>query len=210
MQGFLSTFLGQENPLNPPTDATTDSGALLLGVAKQVEYYTNIVCVVILSICGALAILFAVYVGFKMASAEDEGKRTEAKAMVIYSIIGAIAIAVLGVMLQVVIPKLKVGIPAEVTQANIDGVDPIVNATQIAVVNLVNSIVTIISNVSVVFAVWVGWKLMKAEDPKSRQNAKMQLLFTIIGVVVVVLLNTIAQTIIGAYIPDPYKLPKYT
>ena len=56
---------------------------------------------------------------------------------------------------------------------------------------LVSAILGILGALAVLFAVWIGFKLATAKDEKSRQDAKMQVLYTLIGIVVVGIIQAV-------------------
>jgi len=69
----------------------------------------NIIRVVIsafLGLFGLLAVLFFIYVGFRLAKAEDESKRKEAKKQMIYTLVAIVGIVILIVIFNVTIMNL--------------------------------------------------------------------------------------------------------
>ena len=53
---------------------------------------------------------------------------------------------------------------------------------------IANGILGLLALVAVFFIIWVGFKMARADDDSKRQNAKKQLIFAIIGVLVIVFL----------------------
>jgi len=169
-------------------------GTNVRDVTQQVEKYVGYMTSVFLAACGMLVVLYAVYVGWRMAKAQDEKQREEAKSHLIYSIIGVVAIAIVAAMLKFIIPMLKGG---PTTVGDPINIGPGVNLALYAISDVVNAILDLLATAAVIFAVYIGWQLIKADEEKKRQNAKMQLIYTIIAVVGVVLINTIAQAILN-------------
>jgi heme/copper-type cytochrome/quinol oxidase subunit 2 len=171
---------------------------------ELIAQYVNYFCVFILVACGILATFFAVYVGFKLASAEEEGKRKEAKNQLIYSIIGVIGIIIVAVLIQDIVKELKIN-GLWVSELGSDkGVDAglalAVNKIMVQIEYVVKGVLSLLATAGVVFAVYVGWNLMKAEEEGKRKQAKMQLVYTVVGVVAIVLLNVLSAEIILALV----------
>jgi len=173
-------------------------------ITDDVSNYVTIACTVFLAICGLLVTLFAVYVGYKFAKATDDGQRQQAKQQLIYSIIGAVGIVLIIVIFNVILGSGGVLSPADLKD-KIDGsdsetLDTVILGVYGAAQNLVTVVLQIICTVATVFAVWVGWQLMKAEDDGKRKQAKTQLLYTVIGLVAVVLINVIVSVVLEVMI----------
>ncbi|MCL2846464.1 MAG: hypothetical protein FWE38_02115 [Firmicutes bacterium] len=62
---------------------------------------------VLLGLLGMAALVFAIYIGFKLASAEDEGKRKEAKKQLLWTIIAVIAVVLLIVIFNILIGAIS-------------------------------------------------------------------------------------------------------
>jgi len=75
-------------------------------IGRQLTQTLQIVFGIFLGLAGFFAIGFAIWVGFKLASAEDEGKRKEAKKQLLWSIIAVVAVIVLAVIIFVMIEVL--------------------------------------------------------------------------------------------------------
>ena len=196
---MTNLFLGR--PLDDtPGDGGTGMDSIN-AVTNNIKNYVGIVTAVFLSICALLVLLFAIYVGFKMAKAEDDGKRTEAKKQLIYSIIGVLSIVIIVVIFQAILPLLTPNKSFWNTGADTE--IPAIQQTYNAVASIVNIILQIIGTASIIFAVYVGWQLMKAEEEQKRTDAKKQLLYTVIGLVAIVLINFICQAVLGSLANRP-------
>ena len=72
----------------------------------------NIVMNTLMGLFSALAFLFLIYIGFRLAKAEDESKRKEAKKQMIYTIVAIVGVIVLIVLFNVVIlPQVESAFP---------------------------------------------------------------------------------------------------
>ena len=165
-------------------------------VTSKIDEYVGYIAYVFLGACVMLVVLFAVWVGFRLAKAEDEKTRQDAKSQLIYSIVGILGIAVITTLIAWVIPALS----SNVYLDNRDDLIPGAAQSLQAIGQVVNAILKIISTAAVMFAVYVGWNLMKADDDKKRQQAKMQLIYTIVAAIGIVLINAIAQMVFSALI----------
>jgi len=76
------------------------------GVIHEVIRTIQIVMTSLLALLGMAAIVFAIYVGFRLASAEDEGKRKEAKKQLLWTIIAVIAVVLLIVVFSILIGNI--------------------------------------------------------------------------------------------------------
>jgi len=188
MGGLLFSLLGQQQT----------AGDAVVTVAELVSRYVNYVTMAILIACGMLVVIYAVYIGFQLAKAEDDNQRKQAKAQLIYAIIGVVGIAVIAIMINLVIPILNASRWEEMAAApgGIPGVVDVLNTVS----TIVDVVLKLIATAAVVFAIYVGWQLMKAEDDNKRKQAKMQLLYTVIAAVAVVLINAIAVAVLNALI----------
>jgi len=81
----------------------------MLGSQAQIEQVVTIiknVFWVLMSLFGIAAIMFAIYVGMKLARAEEEGKRKEAKQQLLWTIIAIVAVIGIVMILNMVIMPL--------------------------------------------------------------------------------------------------------
>jgi heme O synthase-like polyprenyltransferase len=164
-------------------------------VTSNIETYTTTIVGVILGLCAFGVTLFAIYVGYRIAKAEDEGKRKEARNQLVYSLVALVGIGLIIVMITAVIPNT--GITYQNSKTSGTGIEGLAKVYT-EVESIVKAILNVIACCASIFAIYVGWQLMKAEDDGKRKQARMQLMYTIIGVVGVVLINVIASVILGA------------
>jgi Na+/H+-dicarboxylate symporter len=164
------------------------------GIVSVVRGYVDVVVTFVLAICALLVILYAIMIGYKLARAEEDGKRKDAKNQLIYAIIGVVGITLIIVMFRWVLPT------------TFDGMENYTETGEFGealteVYNVARAIVTMVLEMivaaAVIFAVWIGWAFMKAEDDTKRKNAKTQLLYTIIGIVGIVIITVIANMVLS-------------
>ena len=168
-------------------------------ILGEVEKIVRVVATTTLAVCGMLVVVFAIYVGFRLAKAEDDGKRKDAKNQLIYSIIGIVGIAGVVGLMNFVIPNLT-KVPVDVATGS--QIDNAASHVMNSISQIINTLLSIMSALATVFAVYVGWQLMKAEDDGKRKQAKTQLMYTVIGVVGIVLIQTLATAILGGIIKN--------
>jgi len=163
------------------------------GITGQIETYSRIVTLIFLSFCGLLVTLYAIWIGWKFAKAQDDGARKNAKSQLIYALIGVMSITVVIILTQFVVNGLR-GTGPGIEDGGIGGVTETYNA----IADIINSILNVLVTAAVVYGVYVGWQFMKADDDAKRKNAKTQLLYTIIGVVAVVLINVVISAVFSS------------
>ena len=184
--------MGISNLLNTVADITN--------TVREIVRYTDIAINVFLIICGLLIVLFAVYVGWRLAKAEDDSKRKEAKAQLLWSVVGIIALVIVAALLQAVIPNLQSWTHRAVP-GDIAGLDQVISA----VAEIVSLTLKILASAGIVFALYIAWQLMKAEEDSKRKQAKLQLLYTLIGIVAVVFINVVANLVLAAYLTGGFQ-----
>jgi len=87
---------GSAMPMNPPPGNTA-----IWNIGQQLHSALNIVFNVALSLAAFVAIGLAIWIGFRLASAEDEGKRKEAKKQLLWAIIAVVGVIVLIVVFNI-------------------------------------------------------------------------------------------------------------
>jgi len=209
-------------PPPPPPEAPRAGWERINAVLGEVQEITTVGVGILMSIAAGLSLLFAIYIGFRLATAKDDGTRFQAKAQLIYSLMAAVSVGALAAIYSLVLGANQ----WEAFLYNITGresgggasPDPFPRGSPRElneVFRFMREAALIVLNifqvVSVLFALWVGWQLAKAEDEGSRKNAKLQLMYSIIGVVVVLLVVTIIEATLGylhrGHIPEPPTEP---
>ena len=69
---------------------------------------------ILFGLIGLAAIVFAIWVGFRVASAEDEGKRKEAKKQLLWTIIAIFGVVLLVVVFEILFSALAPGAETDV------------------------------------------------------------------------------------------------
>ncbi len=83
-----------------------DAGQITKDTATAIINYVNIVVSALLGIVGAVAVVYAVLVGIKMARANNAEEREEAKKKVIYTVAGIAVTIALIVVINIISNKL--------------------------------------------------------------------------------------------------------
>ncbi|MDR0462200.1 MAG: pilin [Christensenellaceae bacterium] len=170
-------------------------------VLKTVGGAVDIATAVFLAICASMIVFFAIWVGFNFAKATDDAKRAQAKSQLIYSIVGLVGITVMITLFTTVLGGYKapkqINRPDGVT-ADMDSTLTTANSVLTIINTVVGCVLKILSSAATIFAVYVGWQLMKAEDDAKRKQAKTQLIYTAVGIVAVVAIQSIATAVITA------------
>ena len=165
------------------------NGSGLADVIQYVAEYVNYAKIAFMAICGLLLVLYAVYIGIRLAKAEDDSARKQAKGQLIYAIIGLASIIVLALVFALAIPAVSY-------QAGTAGeLDWVVTTVE----GCVQLVLSLIAMVAICFAVYIAWQLIKAEDDSKRKQAKMQLIYTVIGIISTAVLAMVIGSIFGPY-----------
>jgi cytochrome bd-type quinol oxidase subunit 2 len=137
-------------------------------VMQMIEIYAKWACLVVLGFCSMTVGLYAIYIGWRMAKAEDDAQRKDAKSRVIYAVVGLVGV----VVVAGIISGVMTGKPIPISNA-VDGVDDAVKGPANAIVDnvkyIVGSVLTVLQTLATCFAVWVGWKLCR---PRTSRPAK--------------------------------------
>jgi uncharacterized membrane protein len=163
---------------------------------EQVTGPIEIIRTAILVLIMIAAIGFAIWVGIRLAKAEDEGKRKEAKQQLLWSLIAAVAAIVLLILMNFILDEYM-------NYSNPYDGDQGVLGEQIGIligliVSAFNALLNIASIIAVLFAVYIASKLALAQDEGKRKEAKKQLLWTLIAVVGTFMLAAIIQSVVQA------------
>jgi len=150
--------------------------------------------VLVLVMFGAIG--FAIWVGIRLAKAEDEGKRKEAKQQLLWSLIAAVAAIVLLMLMNFILAEYM-----NYQNPYAGSGDPL--SSQIAIligliVTAFNALLNVASIIAVLFAIYIASKLALAQDEGKRKEAKKQLLWTLIAVVGTFMLAAIIQSVVQA------------
>lgn len=179
--------------------ATGKGAGGLTKVLQTIKTVTSTINTVVLALIGVAAIVFAVFVAFRLARAEDEGKRKEAKQQLLWSIIAIIVVAGVFAFSKIFIPEIQ-KISTDRTTTGGDGSNEIKQVADELISNIkavVGILFEIFMLVAVLFAVYIGVRLATAQDEGKRKEAKKQILWTLIAAVGAVILGSLIDLAIG-------------
>ena len=145
------------------------------GALEQVNEILSGIFTGIIIVGAACLLVYAVYIAFKLAKAEDDGKRKEAKNHLMWAIIGLVAAITLVGLINTVLTGTV--IPTDDSgQKEVDAVLAIVKEIIEAVFNLSGL-------AAAVFAGFIAYKLITANDDGKRKQAKLQLVWTLVAII---------------------------
>lgn len=153
---------------------------------QDIQGPINTAMLVLLGLVGAGAIVFAIWVGFRLAKAEDEGKRKEAKQQLMWSLIAVAAVAVMFVLFTTLFHPDS-GVFGSIGKTQVDGSSSIIKGAGNKVLDVIHlatrAILQLFSSAAMLYAVYVGFRLAMAQDEGKRKEAKSQLLWSLVAVV---------------------------
>ena len=181
--------------------ATTNVGnsaitKLITDIAGPIKY----VAIGIMALLAMAAIIFAIYVGFRLAKAEDEGKRKEAKQQLLWSIIAVIAAIALFTIMLFVKPVASDYTKYHDEVKNGGDVGKVVNDLILSISTAFTALFDLFTIGAVLFAVYIAVRLAIAQDEGKRKEAKKQLIWTLIAVLGVVIISTVVDGVISTLI----------
>ena len=65
------------------------------GITQELVNTILSICNILLAVVGVAAVAFMIWIGFRLAKAEDEGKRKEAKKQLLWTLVAVIAVVLL-------------------------------------------------------------------------------------------------------------------
>jgi len=162
----------------------------------------NLAFVIMLALIGTMAIVFAVWVAFKLAKAEDEGKRKEAKQQLMWAVIAVGAIAVMFVLFNTIFDPANGVFGANNTTltgtegAKGEGMIIAAGNRILWVLNAaVGAIIRLLAMAAMLYAVYVGVQLAMAADEGKRKEAKARLLWSMIAIVGALVLSMVISMV---------------
>ena len=172
---------------------------------KLIQRPLDIVMVGIIALVAIGAVVFSIWVGFRLAKAEDEGKRKDAKQQLLWAIIAVVASVLIFVLITTVFatsdgtPSVMGGaydtMVTKLNAAKTEGKpDLVIDATLTALVainQVIGILFSFVTLAAVGFAIYVGARLAMAQDEGKRKEAKQQLLWTIIAIGGAIVLSVI-------------------
>jgi cytochrome bd-type quinol oxidase subunit 2 len=181
-------FLGGEGVLG-------DGGinSFIASIATPLNY----VMVAVLAVVALGAIAFAIYVAFRLAKAEDDAKRKDAKQQLLWSIIAVVATIGIFVLITTVFSDGMFGDHARAIEDPENG--PIVQAANLLLGGIFqgfNALLSLATTAAMLFAVYIGFKLATAESDDARKKAKNQLLWTVIAIAAAIVLVVVINEVV--------------
>ena len=162
----------------------------------QVTEPIRIIRIGILFLVTFLAVGFAIWVGIKLAKAEDEGKRKEAKQQLLWALVAAI-----GAVLMLVIFEFALQGYRTFNNDSFGGDGPLADEIGKLIALITTAFTTLLDIagiIAILFAIYIASKLALAQDEGKRKEAKKQLLWTLIAVAAVFVLAATIQSVVGA------------
>ena len=182
----LFNLLGDDGIFGPNVLETFNKIRLIIG-----DVFTAII--VIAALC---MLIYAIYIAFKLAKAEDDGKRKEAKNHLMWAIIGLVAALALVGLFKLVLADPKIDYK-EVKFSN-SQVSSVVSLVE----SIIGSIFGLAGIAAAVFAGYIAYRLMTASDDGKRKQAKQQLIWTLIAIVGIYALQGLIQTVLTALLKE--------
>ena len=178
----------------------TSGGFSFVTFTDAINDPLQVIVIVMLALIALAAIIFAIWVGFRLARAEDEGKRKEAKQQLLWSIIAVIACVGMFVVLTAVLPDTY-----NFSNRFEKDDEDILNQTGYEVIagvgGAIGALFSIISIGAMAFAIYIGIRLAMAPDEGKRKEAKQQLLWSLIALVgaiaLYVIIGAVMELLIG-------------
>lgn len=197
--GIFNLLLAETN--NKGYDAVISILTTFQGQIKTIKY-------TVLAVMGALCGVFAIYLGFKLATATDDAKRMEAKAHVVYAIIGVIIIGALaGATYATDMFTDRVGADGKTI---IDAFKGAGNVEMEILARLVNVLINMAESACTLLGIWLGFRVAYADNEQKRRDAKIQLFWAFLGVIVAIGLDTALTGILKAQSSQPATTPPAT
>lgn len=174
----------------------------LVDVMSDIRVFLNIAMIGLLAMIAVAGIILAIWIAIRLAKAEDDGKRKEAKAQLVWAIVGVLAAIVIAVIIPVMFNGLS-GVNERILDALDDyALTPAeaflarqVGELVFAIGDGVAIILQMGALVGVALGVYIAMKLVTATDDSKRKQAKQQLLWTIVGVFGAIIIAQLINTV---------------
>lgn len=194
--GGLINLLGQD------TDPTETAGMETFSAfIDAVEPYISYLIGVTLVVVGIISVLFALWVAFRLARAEDAGKRREAKKHMIWAIIAAVALVAMFLVLNVLFAPdtgLLVGEVKIVGLEDVEGDETVVSSAVLLldmISKAISALFRLVGTCAVLFALYLSIRLAMATDEGKRAQAKAQLFWTVLGCIIALALAILIREV---------------
>jgi len=196
---ILNLLLANDAAPTTATGEMTYAQKRVIAVCEWIAVRVNTIATFFVATACLIVMVYAVYIGVRMATAQDEGKRNNAKQHLIYALCGLAAVSVLTLLMAIILPNVwyvnrSPNADATFKDGNKENAE--IKAVYITVVAVVRVVLSAAGACVNAYAVWVGWHFMKAENEKQRTDAKWLLIYSIVGIIVVIALQYIANQVL--------------
>jgi hypothetical protein len=167
----------------------------------QITSTVNLATIIVLAICGGGVTVYAAWIGYKFMTAKDEAARGNAKSQLIYAIVGLVTCAIVATIQGTVLPDAKT---ITITSSSTEEAVALKAATDVlATISTATKLVMSIATTGMtVIGVWIGWQFMRAEDDAKRKEAKTKLIYLFVGLIALVVINTVATNVLASMITE--------
>ena len=147
----------------------------------------------ILTLVGITAVIFLIYAGFKYISSRgDEEEAKQAKMQIAYAVIGITVVLLAVAITNFIIIPLGGTLTPNVTGAYQFGLI-------LGIRNVVNALLSLVGLAAAIFLIYAGVKYIASTgDEEEANQAKRQIIYAIIGLVVIGLSAVIVNIVLGA------------
>jgi cytochrome bd-type quinol oxidase subunit 2 len=173
---------------------------IVVGIFEDIRDFINTLFTVFIIIVMLAAVFYAIYLGYRLARAEDEVKRKEAKQQLLWALIGALAAGVVFALFTTIIEDQVTGLKDKYTLDETGDVAVLANGVLTIIYLCIDVIARLFSIAATVFCVYLIFRFVKAEDEGKRKECKKQLLWTFIAILGVMVVIALLPAIMGAII----------
>ncbi|MCL2586928.1 MAG: pilin [Firmicutes bacterium] len=152
--------------------------------------------------------IFALFLGWRLALADDEQKRKNVKGQMVWTVLGIMVvlaiIAIWGALSGFLLPEGEDGTGGVASSHN-----PVIHiAAHLSgndgVAWLYRVFLGLMLGMTSLLAIYLGVQISKAEDESKRRNAKAQMVYAVIAILLLIGLFAIFETALPMILPDPY------
>jgi Na+-driven multidrug efflux pump len=145
-----------------------------------------------------LAIFYAIYLGYRLARAEDDGKRKEAKQQLLWVLIGAVSAGVVFTLCVTIVNSQVRNMQMYGLYDDGSELVAVINSMLVILYSSLDLIAHLFTIGATVFAIYLISRFIKAADDGKRKEAKKQLLWTFIAILCVIMVIAILPMILSS------------